>query len=502
MGFIEDYKKLMYSLFDSGDYEQAKMLQMNARQLKDMYDEEMCYLESLVAYSYSRFPLALFWAEKGLQMNPQYEPVKKMIEIICDRDIDFDHYQLQFPFDISFINKKLRIVLHCGLLPTMDYTAGIFKDIFEELGHEVFLFNHKDESILSSFVQFFNNGGIDGSICFNNGGWFLSNQEYGNFYDYYHIPNLNYLFDHPFFYEDCMKKAPKEGIVSCVDRKQSNYLKRFYPNIQSTFFFPLGGHESPHALDIPWKERSIDVLYVGTLKLSDEIVENSFYQKVFVKLTTDTHLMTDEAIVEVFQSLSDEEMHEYFPEYANDIELSKKDELILRDVVEKYCKVDLNVNSVYRAGAVMQLAGAGIPVTIYGPGWDALAQLNENIHLMGTITAAECVEKACEAKVVLNSMPWFKDGFHDRVANAMLNRAVCVTDPTEYTLQRYTDGEDILYYSLNHMDELPGIVSSILNDPDRAERIIDHAYRKAQLTETWQNRGMEYLYRLMNRDFT
>lgn len=501
MGFIEDYKQLMYSLLDTGNYEQAKLLQTNVRKLANFYDEEMCYLEALVAYSEYHFPIALFWAEKGYQMNSDYAPIKKLIEILYDQEIDFSNYQLVFPSDVSFLNKKLRIVIHCGLLPYMDYVVGLFKEIFESLGHEVFLYRHDDENIYEQFQNYLTFG-VDGSICFNNAGWFLSLCEFGNLCEYYHIPNLNYLYDHPFFYDDSMKSAPSNGIVSCVDQKHSNYIKKFYPNVKQTFFFPLGGDELPLALDKAWKDRSIEVLYVGTLKLSADFPNDDFSTMAIEKLTKNTYLTTDEAIIELFQSLSNDEMELYFPEYADCVEESKYNDMVLRDVVKKYCKIDLNVNSIYRAGAVMQLAGAGIPVTVYGGGWDDIASTNENIHYMGTVSAAECVEKICDTKIVLNSMPWFKEGFHDRIANAMLNRAVCVTDPSEYTLQRFTDGEDIVYYSLDHMDMLPSIVLSILNDEKKAEYIIENAYKKARFTETWQNRGMEYLHRLMNNDFS
>lgn len=501
MDFVEEYKSLIYSLLYNGEYEQAIMLRNSARKIWKSYDEEMCYIEALVEYSTYHFPLALFWAERGYRINPDYQPNKEFIELLRNEVIEFSDYNYLFPYDVSFLNKKLRIIIHCGVSPLMDYTGKLFMEVFEALGHDVFMFRHDvEKDIYKEFLSFASKG-VDGSICFNNFGWFISLDGIDDFYEFYHVNNLNYLFDHPLYYIGSLRKAPKEGIVSCVDWKHVNFINRFFPNIKQNFFFPLGGEEFPESCNKSWKERCIDVLFVGTYEMNTNGPNDDFSDRVYQKLAANTSMLVDDAIIETFQSLSEKEMGMFFPEYSNCVDEVKKDKNILQFIVERYCDIDLNNTSFFREKAVISLANAGIKVTIYGRGWENIASEYRNIQWGGAISVKECIAKICEAKIVLNVMPWFKDGIHDRVANAMLNRAVCITDPTEYLLERYTDQEDIIYFSLDYIEELPKLVSDILCNENKAELLLNNAYQKAKFTETWQNRGIEYIYRLMNGDF-
>lgn len=125
MDFVEEYKSLIYSLLYNGEYEQAIMLRNSARKIWKSYDEEMCYIEALVEYSTYHFPLALFWAERGYRINPDYQPNKEFIELLRNEVIEFSDYNYLFPYDVSFLNKKLRIIIHCGVSPLMDYTGKL-----------------------------------------------------------------------------------------------------------------------------------------------------------------------------------------------------------------------------------------------------------------------------------------------------------------------------------------------------------------------------------------
>ena len=59
-------------------------------------------------------------------------------------------------------------------------------------------------------------------------------------------------------------------------------------------------------------------------------------------------------------------------------------------------------------------------------------------------------------------MPWFKDGAHDRIFTAMLQRTVCVTDDSRYLRGEFADGEGLVYFSLKEREHLPGLVKTLL----------------------------------------
>ena len=112
-----------------------------------------------------------------------------------------------------------------------------------------------------------------------------------------------------------------------------------------------------------------------------------------------------------------------------------------------------------------------------------------------------CIRRMQDSRFVLNSMPWFKDGTHDRVYNAMLARSLCITDPSGYLSREFTDGKDILCYSLENMEELPELIRYYEAHPDEAVRIIENGYQKAVLSHTWQNRSIELLTRFFEKNY-
>lgn len=99
-----------------------------------------------------------------------------------------------------------------------------------------------------------------------------------------------------------------------------------------------------------------------------------------------------------------------------------------------------------------------------------------------------------ESKIVLNHMAWFKYGASERIFEAMLQGAVSLTDESEYLKAHFTDSENIKFFSLSHLDELPHIVHALLSDPHWSESITENGYRLAARSHTWMNR-LEALFR-------
>lgn len=90
-------------------------------------------------------------------------------------------------------------------------------------------------------------------------------------------------------------------------------------------------------------------------------------------------------------------------------------------------------------------------------------------------------------------MPWFKDGAHDRIFTAMLQKSVALTDDSKYLREEFKDGEDIVYFSLEERKYLPDIVHRLLRDEENAMRIAGNGYRQAYEKHTWRVRAYELL---------
>jgi glycosyltransferase involved in cell wall biosynthesis len=162
----------------------------------------------------------------------------------------------------------------------------------------------------------------------------------------------------------------------------------------------------------------------------------------------------------------------------------------LKMCMENMIFIDLYVRFYFRGLVIKTLAENGIPVHVYGSGWNLLECKNpENIIVGGPQNSMGCLQAIADSKISLNVMPWFKDGVHDRVFNSMLNGALCLSDTSLWMKDNLVDGKEIVYYSLSEINKLPQIVNSLLSNTEKMQKIIQQGYTKANNLHTWASRA-------------
>ena len=153
--------------------------------------------------------------------------------------------------------------------------------------------------------------------------------------------------------------------------------------------------------------------------------------------------------------------------------------------------IDLFIRSYFREKVVQTLADAGIIVRVFGADWEKIhCKKPQNVRTSGgKVNSAACVQAMRDARIALNVMPWFKDGAHDRVFTAMLQGTAALTDDSRYLREECRDGENICFYSLRALEQLPDQVVSLLEDPVRMAELAERGYRMAEKWHRWKNRA-------------
>lgn len=493
MEYLEEYKTLLHRLLQEHRLLEARELFMAFHKTAVKYDAELCYLEAALCYYERKYPLALFWTERGMQLDAGYAPLQELFSLLAE-----GKEQPLFPVDCSFQNRRLRIVMIKGYLEICNFTLEYFRNVFEELGHEIYLLDLKMFRETGNDLLEFVKGGLDFVLTIDNGGMTLKLDETRSLWEFLGVPCLDILFDHPFLFFEALPGLPKVCVPVCMDPNHVLYIKRFYKELKHSYFMPLGGEEPQTEPMIPWEQRSIEVLYTGSLKRVADAVDDDFSKKVMLYLSSHTASTAEEAIEICFRNLTQEELAVSFPILAESCDPASAGDELLRRVIETYRFCDVNTQYYYRKEIVRQLIDREIHVTVYGGGWELLGwDGHPYFHRYAFAPAKECVSKMKDAKFVLNILPWFKAGTHDRINNGMLAHAVCVTDGSAYLEERFTDGEDLLYADLEDLGAVADRIKALLHDPQRAEKIAESGYQKAVLRETWQNRAMDMLTRVM-----
>ena len=391
------------------------------------------------------------------------------------------HTSMSAPEISEMPDRKLSIVVFTGWrIPILNYISKQYINAFETLEHTVYAFDTQYFEESTKMLFAWHEQGLDAIITFNNVGFRMNMQSGESLWDIWKIPCYNIIVDHPMFYADTLDYAPNQGIVACADRYHVDYCNRFYPAVKKAVFLPTAGEcLKPFAELKPFGERSIDVLFIGSGKYDDSAFSNADDIDKYLKLilqTQPSHLLSD--VLEEFLIAGN--MH-----YST---------AKIKAFIESKRFVELKVVALFRRKIIETLITAGIPVTVYGNGWENLEIFNHpNFIYKGGCSPEDGIALMEDAKIVLNQLAWFKAGASERIFEAMLQGAISLTDDSEYLREQFTDGEDIQFFSLKHLERLPELVHTLLTDTIRSERIRKNAYRKAAVNHTWEARAKELL---------
>lgn len=379
--------------------------------------------------------------------------------------------------------EKKSLVLFQTELDTINLFSEQMRVGFEKLGYEIYLFDTSDMvKGLGLLYEYQKSHDVLAMIGFNSRFFGAKTPSGVNLWETLGIPSINILLDHPFWYGDLLQNTPQNGIVLCIDRNHMNFVNRFYPHIAMNGFLPHGGTILGERCLI--EERQLDVVYAGSLYAFD--AERAKGQ--LGKWTFDAQKICDDAI-EYLIANPQETIEEVLEKQLLQHSVELSDAELVR-FISSAVYIERVVSSHYREKMVSSVALAGVPLTIYGQGWDKCEWIRKaNVHYEGLIPAKEALQKVSECKVLLNSMPWFKDGSHERMFNGMLNGAVVATDESGYFKESIPDN---LYLSLDLRDDLMGEkVADLFSQKNCMQNMADAAFEFAKDAHTWEARARE-----------
>ncbi len=317
-------------------------------------------------------------------------------------------------------------------------------------------------------------------FTFNNFGIGLVSGNGGNFWKDHNIPVFDCIVDHPRNYNDLFENPPCDLTVFTLDRNHVDYIKRFFPGIKGVHFSPNGGTEVNSS--IKYKDRDIDVLYMGS---GQENVLNYPRIPCFADGGMDFYNRTSQIMIENTMLSTEEAINLYLSEKGIDITEGE-----LYDINENAAGyIENEVRRVTKLEGMKALSDLGISVHVYGTNWiDEDYPFSENIHIHDRIGREELMGIIGHAKISLCFVPWYKRGCSEKNFDSMLNGALCVSDRSEYLVENYRDGYNIVFFDLNNPEQMAADVKWLLDNPDAAEVIAHNGYETAKANDTWGHR--------------
>ncbi|WP_394903129.1 glycosyltransferase [Clostridium butyricum] len=153
--------------------------------------------------------------------------------------------------------------------------------------------------------------------------------------------------------------------------------------------------------------------------------------------------------------------------------------------------VDRMLRMKNRHDVISALIEHGIEVNYFGHCKCEKFNKNGNFVNHGPIEYEKGLEVMAKSKIVINDLPLFKNGSHERIFSSMLNKALVISNKNNYCFDIYKDKEGIVFFD-NTSDLVEKVKYYLENDQER-KTIIDNAYELTIKYNTWENRANEIL---------
>ena len=287
---------------------------------------------------------------------------------------------------------------------------------------------------------------------------------------------VTWLVDHPILLsERILKQKGRSNFwIGCVDQTHVEFLKTCmgFPHV---FYLPHCAGQSNSVKK--YADREIEVFFPASyLDVNVFEEEHSTWRTGAIKIISDKVIerlkVHNEETVEQAVKTVLEQMGE------------QVDAVFLEECMQGFGDyVDTYICRFYRQKIIEGLLEEGISITVAGASWNELKQKHTGTGKLNILSEnmnyEDVLNCMANSKMVLNVFPGFKDGSHERVASALMNSAVCLTDQNRYTQRFLKANESAVLYDRNNIRQLAEKIRYYLEHGEKAEHIAENGRNTA-----------------------
>jgi spore maturation protein CgeB len=299
-------------------------------------------------------------------------------------------------------------------------------------------------------------------------------------WDLLEIPHLSILLD-PALYSLHLTRSPY-SILSCVDRADCGEIQAY--QFDNVFFWPhavereliieddrkrpyeavfLGSCYDYESLRASWKQRNPEALN----KVLDDAIDLVFSEQ---------RLSLAEALVQAWNVAKLDPTGVDFTAlfyYLDNYTRGKDRVELIRSIKD---------TRVHVFGELSQDNAVGIL------GWSHYLASLPNVTVHPSVPFGEALNILKQSKICLNSMPFFKDGSHERVFASLACGAVPITSDSQFLREAFEDGKELFFYHMNQREAVDGIIKELLTNEPKRKEIALLGGQKVRKEHTWDNR--------------
>ncbi|BDH60833.1 hypothetical protein MTP04_09630 [Lysinibacillus sp. PLM2] len=372
----------------------------------------------------------------------------------------------------------MRIVIYKGKFQydvVNDFGTSI-GEVLSKQGHEVLFLDLNSINIVNEILNTFKEP-VDFVLSFNGIGYDLTYNGQ-SLYDFLKTPIVMWLVDHPIHILDRVTHPINHKIVICIDETHVDYLEN---NIQEEIVSSFIAHAARRESNLVVTSKVYDVVFAGHIanitqydSQMDEVEKHipNARNQVLTLLNQQGNVDL-RLLINVFY-------------HENPNLKYKVNQAGVMYVIDRY------IRAVKREHIITQLLKQGVHIDFFGNISENHAFLgNPKFKHHGTVTFDKMKTIFNKSKMVLNVLPNFPNGGHERIFTSMMQGALPVTDHNEYIEKNL---KHVLSFDYANMNQVGDTIQALLNNEDELNKRIFLNYKNAVEQHCWDNRVEELLY--------
>lgn len=292
--------------------------------------------------------------------------------------------------------------------------------------------------------------------------------------------------DHPIHQVPSLSVRIDRHIALFLDRSHVQFMTAWSKGRQfrQLGFLPPGANELAEPLDLSdeaFAERDIGLLFTGSYRGqpltpwrdSPDNPARNVVEGVAERMAADARLPVLDAVRATLKDRYDSELT---PDLFEEL-------LPLLQAPQAFAVA-------YHHDRFLQTLGeVGAPLTVYGSGWEPMAERYPSFDYGGVGSVEETLSLIRRSRIVLNTNNGFVAGGHERVFAAMCGGAVVVSDESKYYAEAFKPHE-LVTFAWDRLEQLPELLGDLLGDEGLMAAVARAGARKAQAEHTWTARAV------------
>ena len=307
----------------------------------------------------------------------------------------------------------------------------------------------------------------------------------GSIYDALGCVYASMYVDNPVHHLSRLQVPIRKNVAFFLDRSHVQFMgaSPLARNFAQLGFLPPGANELPEPPDTSdeaFARREVPLMFTGTYRGAPKAPWRDWpdeparrvVEGVAERMIADARLPVLDALRQVLRVMGAELTPQLFG-----------------DIAPLLSAPQFFAEAYHRDAVLNALGRAGLPIHVWGNGWEPLAARYPSFVYGGVGSFEETLLTLRRARVVLNINNGFVAGGHERVFTAMCAGAAVFTDSNRYYEEAFQNGREIATYGWPKLASAPDQLAALVADVPRAARIARAGARRAQAEHRWTERA-------------